>query len=307
MRVHRDQPFEARSPLARETYDAVVTPLDRFPAWIEPAVLIRSGKTLFGGAFGIGKSVVMMAIYRSLGLGEPLFQHPPFKVVGAPRVLLVEKEVGEWGMQKRFQQAFTLEEAEKLRGRLKYIPAAPGFQLDTEQGRKELEIELEAFQPNVVLLDPATKFMVGDDSDNQSVAALLRTIDELIEKYRHLGLSFVLSHHFRKPSQDKENYDPLDFYNVRGGAKWVDDPDTRIVLHKVLRKDDPIPSPGWTLESRYHFRHAEEIKSDIKLGVNEDGRMRVRWIGSKQIDVHREKGFIRPSPPNYKPHSSIED
>ncbi len=296
--------------LALPAYDAIINPLPPNPVWIEPAVLTKSGKVLLGGEFGIGKSAVMLSFYRSLLLGEPLFGYPDFKVVGAPKVLILEKELGKtYGFPKRLKKLFSLEEAERIRGRGLFVSGEPGFRLDTTEGLVQLETEIKTHQPNIVLLDPVTKFMEGDDADNSRVARFLAHMDDLISKYRQLELSFIFSHHFRKPNVEGKaagTYDGLDFYNFRGGSKWVDDPDTRISCMKIPKNVSNLKDPkAWMLYARFHFRHSDEI-ADQKLIVNEGDLMRVRWDGKvPKTTVTRTKGFAAAPQRPYKIPDSV--
>ena len=74
--------------------DLIEKPLPTAPCWIEPAVLPKGAKMLFGGHAKIGKSFVMLELARSLALGKQPFAAPALRVPSPTKVLLLEQELG---------------------------------------------------------------------------------------------------------------------------------------------------------------------------------------------------------------------
>lgn len=291
--------------VAKQVADLLRKPLRPDPYWIGPGFLPRRNKCLFGGAFATGKSFVALNMAHSLVTGVPLFGHPGFAVKGQPRVLLVDQELGDgFDLHDRMLKMFSSVPEALVRDRFMYVSCDYRFKLDTDEGYAILRYEIERWKPNVVILDPATKLMVGSDADNECVARFWLATDRLIKEFgEELDLSFAVSHHFRKPDSQARKLgldDPLDFYNVRGGAKWLDDPSTRVVLYRPDEKKDPVVKAtggeAWTVYMRLRYRSAKSPQDDYKLIVNEKGDGMIRMVGAAK---HLGEG-LKPAAPREK-------
>jgi hypothetical protein len=167
------------------------------------------------------------------------------------------------------------------------------FKFDAYDCRKAIERYLDDILPNVMIVDPVTKFMEGDDSSNEDVKRFLEFCDILIEKFAdRTELSIVLSHHFKKPSTDfkGELVNPGNIYNFRGASKWPDDMDSII----TMQRHDVSPS-HWRLECEPEFRHGAspdtfwlDIRPESLRPVTETIRPELEHDSSL-----RHKGYLR--------------
>lgn len=247
------EPLVAESILALMKRD-----MPALPAYIGPAVLPKGGKLLLGGEAKIGKSFLCMELARALATGGQVFHSDTLPVTESVKTLYIDQEVGVAGLRQRATTMLADEDEDLIGQNFLYVSKSPDLFLDDLSGLNLLNDLLYEVQPSVLILDPASRLLKGDDSDNTVVRAFWRNIDKLIKEYSKLDLSIVVSHHFRKPPQatqnveitDEDRYDP---YNFRGGSDWYNAPDT---IETCIR---PAKVPGersWILGCQYTTRHS---------------------------------------------------
>lgn len=248
------------------------------PMWISRGILPKSGIMVFGGLPKAGKSFLTLNLSRALALGEPLFCNPDFQAQQA-RVVLVEHELGEYGLQKRVLPIFKDVHPSRLGDNFLYFSKEHGLEWSSSQGQRFFHNVVKETQPDVLVLDPIGKMFSGNENDNSEIGALFAQLDELVAFGRPWGMSIVLVHHFKKPPENelgRKGFDDLDPLNFRGSSRWYADPDTLLTLAR--RKKFPFPYEAWHLDCRFTFRQDEGI-DDFTLSVNEHNDGRVRWKG----------------------------
>lgn len=246
------------------------------PAWITKGVLRQNGLLVFGGLAKIGKSFLMLEIARALAAGDIPFGHPQLEAQPPSRVLVIEQEVGEEGLQERARLIFAGENALDYGPNLWYVSKVPEMQLSTPAGRKILYSFVEQVQPNVLILDPIGRMHGYDENKSDQIQELITGLDLLAKKYEPNGMSIVFSHHYGKPATgDPRNArDPLDPYNFRGSTKWFDCPDSLITVQRLGNL--PTPWKSWEVKVRFETRQAEPPE-EVILGINEQNDLRVRF------------------------------
>lgn len=244
--------------------------------WISKGILPKSGIMVFGGLPKAGKSFMSLGLARSLALGEPLFGNPEFHCQQA-RVVFVEHELGEFGLQKRALRIFDDVAPERLGDNFLYYSKEHSLEWSTSHGQQLFKSIVKETQPEVLILDPVGKMFSGNENDNSEVGALFAQWDELVEFGRPWGMSIVVVHHFKKPPDNemgRKGFDDLDPMNFRGSSRWYADPDTLLTLARRL--DLPVPYEAWNLDCRFVFRQDEGI-DDFTVTVNERNDLKVRW------------------------------
>lgn len=250
-------------------------PLPVTKEWIGPNILPQGGKLLFGGQAAIGKSLIMLELARALSTGPRTrpFNSEFFYTTEQVRVLVCEQELGEHELQSRGSKIF--DDIEAISNTLFYVTKQPTLKLDTIDGFERMQKLLEQVRPNVLILDPISKFMEGNEDRASDVSSLLSRIDALMNQHKERHMSVMFSHHFRKPSfADGHSTDPLDPYNFRGSSKWYDDPDTRWTLQKLQH---PTKKHAWRLKRHIVCRTGPSIDA-IYFAVNEHDNLRVVHI-----------------------------
>lgn len=265
--------------------DLMDRPDDPVPCWIEPAVLPKSGKLLFGGESKTGKSIIMLEMARALAQGQPPFGCPTLHVPEPLKVLVVEQEIGEWGLKKRASKIFAGENRELLQQNFFGVSKVRGLAVNETDSIKFLVELIHRTGAQVVFLDPIGKMHTYDENDNSQINRLFRRLDELIDACKGLQTSLVISHHFGKPGNLKDSRfgpdDEMAFspYNFRGASKWFDDPDTLVVCR---RYEAPTPSPWWKIKSKWVQRQGESL-GYMNFTVNRRNDLRVRWEPEERL------------------------
>lgn len=240
----------------RNLADFLAEDIGTLPCWIDPFILPKRGILLFGGEAKASKSFFMMEMARALSTGTVMFGNGAFRVTEQSRVLLVDQEVGEYGLHKRLKRIFARHNPSMYRDHFAFLTQQPEWRFDTQQGREHILKTISEFKPNVVMLDPIARFHGGEEQSSTEIGNLFREIYKMMQLGAVENMSVVLSHHFRKPptGRNRDDYNPLDPYNFRGSSEWFGVPDTIMTLNR-------LPSPvkdRWTVQAGFRLRHGEE-------------------------------------------------
>jgi RecA-family ATPase len=229
------------------------------PEYITRGVLPKRGVLLLGGPAKSMKSFLMLDMARSLATGGCLWGLEDFKIKEPVPVLYIDAEVGH----------------KELRRRLKLRPKPPlfhwaseekGLYFDTLPGTMKLKRLIDQTKVKVVIIDPLTRCLMGEESDAKNIGGMFNNFYDLLND--RPDMSIVLSYHIRKPSQDDE-YDPLSPYNLRGSAKFFDIPDSLILVYPITKQNGEWARlrTGWTL------RQAESPEP-IELSITAGGMVK---------------------------------
>jgi len=280
-------------------YDLIERPLEEYPSWIAP-VLPKGGVLLFGGHSKIGKSFQAMEMARALASGTPLFGYHGFRVPSPTKVLYLEREIGEFGLQARAKPIFREEDPDVCRENLWYVSQDPDLSLDTTMGIRAIEAHIEQTQAQVLILDPVSHMHGQDENDNTAITKIFNNIEQIRKDFRDVGLSVIMTHHFGKPPNGRhaEDYDHLSFHNFRGASKFFSAPDTICTSHRF----EEITNAGWEawrLRMRWITRHGES-PPEMVVTVNQNKDLRVRW--ERNINQNR---VIDPTPEAAEPKKTL--
>ncbi len=252
----------------------IETELPEKQYWIDP-ILPLGGTLLFGGEAKVGKSFVLLELARALSTGTHPFDCKLFKKVDPVKVLLIEQEVGIYGLQKRAKEIFANENPRVYGDKLFYASKVPDLQLDSKEGREILFDLVEDVRPQVLMLDPLGRMNAYDENSSNQIEQLFTALGQLEYAFSSEHMSIIVSHHFSKPSSDPNSTrDYLDAYNFRGSSKFKDDPDTLITMAKL--KYLAKPYKAWQIRMRFDTRQDEGLP-DFLLSVNRDDDLRVRF------------------------------
>jgi hypothetical protein len=153
------------------------------------------------------------------------------------RVLLLEQEVGEFDLQKRFGSQLEMlpdndPRKESLLSNLFVHSCDHSLQLDNPTGVAAIDSVIAEVKPDVVVFDPLIEFHTADENDTQSMTKILRNIDTLRETHK---FTTILSHHTRKPSEGFGANSPGTPDRLRGNSALYGKGDAFLMLSVANR------------------------------------------------------------------------
>lgn len=238
------------------------------PWYISGNILPKGGTLLFGGHSKTYKSFIALNMVRSLITGTNLFDCPFIECTKA-RVLLVEQEIGERGLQKRGSFIFYKVDPKAIEDNFFYL-TKESILLNRPEGVGKLEKAIKEIKPNVLILDPIGKLHTYDENDATQIGALFTTFERFKKINPEQEMSIVLTHHFKKPPTGDyaKGYDGNDPHNFRGSVRWFSDPDT-IGTVKLLNTPNDTVWKSFNLRLRFILRQ-EESPDDMVLSFNKE-------------------------------------
>jgi hypothetical protein len=259
----------------RRLTDLIREPETKYPAWIDPVVLPKGGILLFGGHSKIGKSFLGLEVARAISTGDTLFGYGGFKTQEG-KVLILEQEIGEFGLKSRAKTVFQHENLDKVSDNLWFVSMDTDLMLDTHSGLNLIADNIDKTGANVLILDPISDLFEGDENDNTAVGQVFHNLGQLRKMFRNQNLSIVIAHHFGKPPTGKyqEGYDHLSFHNFRGASKFFSKPDT--VCTAWRSEELSTPWEAWKLKMRWICRQGES-PPEMYATVNQNKDLRVYW------------------------------
>lgn len=147
------------------------------PWYISGNILPKGGTLLFGGHSKIGKSFLALNMAKNLALGELLYGCP-FIHCNKAKVLLVEQEIGERGLQNRGSKLF-YKAQNGWQDNFFYLTKESKLQLNTPQGVNVLSEAIGSIKPNVLILDPIGKMHGFNENDATEIAELFSIFERL--------------------------------------------------------------------------------------------------------------------------------
>lgn len=267
--------MEAERP--RSALELFLSEYEEIPSWIKGGFLPKRSTVIVGGEAKIGKTFILMELARCLLEGFPAFGHPNFDVPEPCRVLVIERELGVYGLVQRLKDS--------LKGLPEYlydiyahnfffVTGEPRVKFCDTEGTKLIRGYIEETRPNVVIFDPVGKMHGVDENSSRDVEGIFKEMDLLKQEFSEWDLTIIFSHHFAKRSTSPDARHELDPYNFRGSTKWFDNPDAVITASRKVEYSGS--HKWWDDHVRMVPRHAEQ-PDDFKLSINEFNDRRVRF------------------------------
>jgi hypothetical protein len=191
-----------------------------------------------------------------------------FCVPKPKRVLLLEQEVGCFGMKNRLMPMLNAiadpAHKEAMLDNLIIRSRDTELLLDKKEGMQHIASVIKAARPDVVIFDPFVEFNISNENSTQEMNIVLRNISCLRDEF---GIESIFSHHVGKPEKDspRSGADLLRGNSVifgKGDAYLMLSPTNRaagiIRASFTLRQDRPVPDMelflDWT-ELRARFKN----------------------------------------------------
>jgi len=154
-------------------------------------MLIRRALAVFGGAPKLGKSSLVCNLVLSRGRTWLGF------ATTSGRTLVVQAEIPEPELQKRV--GVMLLDTEAPPPDTVFFVTDRRIKLDRPDGLALIRQHIEQVRPDLLVIDPLARFMVGDENSTRDMGALIAALDVLIQEY---DLTIIVVHHTGKPATD---------------------------------------------------------------------------------------------------------
>lgn len=269
------------------------------PYHIGRGILPHKSKMIIGGAPKAGKSFIALNIAIDLSLGRDLFgayykNKVPVFPVGRPcKVLYIEQELGELGLQERLKghdgKPGLLTGASPALMEFLIKSRDTAMRLDTPEGRDLLYNEVKGVKPDVVILDPMAKFHLMDENSSQDMSVVGRVGDHFIED---TGCSVVWVHHTAKPPIKADDNPRSGGDRLRGSSATFADVDTVMLVD--LKSGEKAQEPVLLLD--FILRRGTPV-GEIYVRRLKDGRIffdpDLVWGGRDDHPAGRERVYHR--------------
>lgn len=146
--------------------------------------LPKRGKSMLYAPPKSGKSFTAMQLARCVGSAEPFLGIPTTK----GKTLYLQFELGEEILQARLKD--TGKDYDNV-----YVGTTFSMKLDSNGGQRQLWRAMEAVEPDVLILDPWYKAIIGDENESTDARKILDFLDSVIEGF---NCSIFIIHHAGK-------------------------------------------------------------------------------------------------------------
>jgi hypothetical protein len=230
------EPTRAPTPEPVDLTDLMRRDYPDDPGIVAGGILTRRALAIGGGDPKLGKSSLITNFVLRRAVGAPWLG---FQTT-AGRTLVVQAEIPEPELQKRL--GLMLKDVDEVppAGAI-YFLTDRSIKLDRPEGLARLRQHIERIRPDLLVIDPLARFMVGDESGTKDMGILIAALDLLIQDY---DLAIVVIHHTGKPGPDGR----VGGHRLRGSSALFAAADSVFMLD---RADD-----GFKLS--FELRHGKE-------------------------------------------------
>lgn len=204
--------------------------------------LPKRGKSLLYAPPKSGKSYLCLQLANCIGSEEP------FLGLSTKRgtVLYVQFELGEEILQERLKQ--TGKDYDNV-----FVGTTFSMKLDTPSGQKQLWSALEATEPQVLILDPWYKAILGDENESTDAIKVLDFLDSVIEGF---NCSVFIIHHAGKDISKRG----------RGSSVLEDWVDSYLQMQRISKAGEALKVKIKPI----FLRHAQLPPDSIEATLGED-------------------------------------
>lgn len=153
-----------------------------------------------------------------------------FQVIPVNRVLLIEQEIGLQDTQERWLELYRgLDQVEQQKVDAGFYLRSCDYdlRLDSEMGIKRIRSVVEEVKPDILCIDPLTKFHTSDENSPSEMGNVMLELRKIIHDF---DITIILLHHTGKNEDGKSGLDLL-----RGASSIAGDIDTGLGLHVTNR------------------------------------------------------------------------
>jgi hypothetical protein len=191
------------------------------PSIVGNKIITAGGLTVLGGAEKVGKSQIAMQLALCRTYGRDWFGVSTTQ----GRTLFLNMELPPSEFHERLTLTKTGRDAlpddrifvANLKGKWAY--------LNDLRGRTLVERLIAEVKPDLVILDPLSHLLLGNESSAETMQEFLQILDDIRAKHQ---LAILLIHHFRKPREKQQARTPHD---LSGSGLLRREYDAGIFLH----------------------------------------------------------------------------
>ena len=198
-------------------FDVSATPTE--PDWLVDELIARGMITMLSGDTSAGKSYVSLALAMAVLDGGRTWLDRA--VAGPGRVLIIENEMPGYDVEQRLR-GFGIRNEHW--DRLAYLDKSQAVALDDADQAADLLAVVEAFAPDLVILDTLFSLAPGiDHNSNGAAAAFYRDVLRPLAR----TTSLLLLHHENKPGEHGRGKAE---YAATGARAWAHQADRHLTL-----------------------------------------------------------------------------
>jgi RecA-family ATPase len=198
-------------------FDVAARPTE--PDWLVDGLIARGTITMLSGDTSAGKSVVALALAMAVLEGGSTWLGRD--VAGPGRVLIIENEMPAYDVERRLR-GFGIRNEHWHR--LAYVDKSQAVSLDDAEQARQMGDVVEAFAPDLVILDTLFSLVPGIDHNSNGVAA---TFYRDVLRPLARSTSLLLLHHENKPGEHGRGNPE---YAATGARAWAHQADRHLAL-----------------------------------------------------------------------------
>lgn len=215
--------------------------MDELVSWIPPkittliggphsAILVPKGKMIIYGRWGSYKSMLSLDLGMKAPWGKNWLGYP----TAGFGVYYLQIEVTNFMMQDRvitYMRGNNILPPARFR-----ISTQPWYKIEYDK-QNLLGLELQQHKPDLLIIDPVTKAMAGDLTNNVDAQRVCDILDTISERY---NVAICLIGHIRKPSADETGVETtIEMeHELIGSSIFTNWADTTISLRLTNETDD---------------------------------------------------------------------
>lgn len=226
--------------------------------------LPKRGKSLLYAPPKAGKSYLCLQLARCIGSEESFLGIPTTK----GKVLYIQFELGEEILQHRMKEDTKKDYANV------FVGTTFSLKLDSKAGQEQLVRAMEAVEPNVLILDPWYKAILGDENESSDVRKILDFLDTVIEGF---NCSILVIHHAGKDLKKRG----------RGSSVLEDWVDSYLQMQRVAKEGERLKVKIKPI----FLRHAQLPPNPIEAELGEDFEFHI--VGAAQTVKEQVEAFIK--------------
>lgn len=264
------------------------------PDWLVGGLIERETVTVMSADSGVGKSIICQGLAVALLRGDTWLGRG---IVDAERVVYIDEENFARVVRRRLQ-AFGMTNAD--RAGLRYYcrigvalgdPAPSGKPWATE-----VEETLEAFVPDLLVIDTAAAAAAVDVNDNDAVARFYARVLRPLASY----CSVILLHHERKPAEGGRRHAG---HAMMGARQWAGQADAHLALSLAGEFEDDEQADGTSHQrhplklempkSRDGASRSAQTYFSVRSAKAPDGTLRRLWLEVDEAPGDRREAAQR--------------